>query len=330
MELRTSPRPSSRHASSLGDHGGPCGSTQLTRSRPRSAGQVGARTSSTRLIPSLLRTRYACRTLARGRWSIPVRRPGRAAGTAESARDGRDMRKSHQRDPAHSRVYGTSERSGERLWSAALAGPYGQTVLLAESPDLTRLSGDPAGAVERRPVRFDRAGSPAYTALRLAKSWREARREAYLPAEQDRPQAAARVSRAHGLGRRPPGARSPAGQRAPAAVLLSPAARYARRRTARITSGWYASSVGGSSWPQPPARIAGWRRPSCSRAGPGRPPTGRVAAPRSAWASRRAAGSGRRSRATGPAVGFRKLPGASSQVPPSRGTTTSSSRGRQS
>jgi hypothetical protein len=252
------------------------------------------------------------------------------AGTAESARDGRGMRKSHQRDRAHSRVFGTSERSGEGPWPSALPGPYWRAVPIAEPPGLASLSGDATGAVDCGPARFDRAGSPAYTALRLTRSWREARREAHLSAEQDRPQAAARVSRAHGLGRRPPGARSPTGQRAPAAVLLSPAARHARRRTARIIPGWFASSVGGSSWPQPPARIAGWRRRSCSRPGPGRPPTGRAAAPRSAWASRRAAGSARRSRATGPGAGFWKRPGASSQVPPSRGTTTSSSRGRQS
>jgi hypothetical protein len=226
--------------------------------------------------------------------------------------------------------YRAFERSGGGLRSAALTVSYRWALAPAESLALASRPSGVTSVPRRCPARFDRAGSPAYTALRLSRSWREARREAHLPAEQDRPQAAARVSRAHGLGRRTPRARAPAGQGAQAAVLLSPAARHARRRTARNISGWYASSVDGSSWPRRPARIAGWPRRSCSRPGPGRPPSGRAAAPRSASASRRAAGSATRSRAIGPGAGFRKRPGTSSQVRPSRGTTTSSSRGRRS
>jgi hypothetical protein len=240
------------------------------------------------------------------------------------------MRKSHQPHRMDSRAPESLARSGAGLGSPALTAPYRRPLAPDESPRLTSGSGITTSAPARRPARFDRAGSPAYTALRLARSWREARREAHLPAEQDRPQAAARISRAHGLGRRPSGARAPAGQGSQAAVLLSPAARHARRRAARILPGWYASSVGGSSWPRRPARIAGWRRHSCSRRGPGRPPSDRAAAPRSAWGSRRAVGSAMRSRAIGPGAGFRKQPGTSSQVRPSQGTTTSSSRGRRS
>ena len=240
------------------------------------------------------------------------------------------MRGSHKPHPVHSRTLDIFERPGDRLRSAARSVSYRRAIAPAESPALTSRRGGFTGASGPRPARFDRAGSPAYTALRLARSWREARREAHLPAEQDRPQAAARVSRAHGLGRRPPDSRPPAGERAQAAVLLSPAARHHRRSTARILSGWYASSDGGSSWPRRPARIAGWAPRSCSRPGPGHPPSGRAAAPRSALGSRRAGGSAMRSRATGPGAGFRKRPDTCSQVRPSRGTTTSSSRGRRS
>ena len=240
------------------------------------------------------------------------------------------MRRSHQSHTMHSRAFESSERSDDRQQLTALVVPYGRDVAPVESPDPVRASKDPTSAPGQRPARFDRAGSPAYTALRLSRSWREARREAHLSAEQDRPQAAARVSRAHGLGRRSPDSRPPAGERAQAAVLLSPAARHHRRSTARILSGWYASSDGGSSWPRRPARIAGWAPRSCSRPGPGHPPSGRAAAPRSALGSRRAGGSAMRSRATGPGAGFRKRPDACSQVRPSRGTTTSSSRGRRS
>ena len=240
------------------------------------------------------------------------------------------MRGSHKPHPVHSRTLDIFERPGDRLRSAARSVSYRRAIAPAESPALTSRRGGFTGASGPRPARFDRAGSPAYTALRLARSWREARREAHLPAEQDRPQAAARVSRAHGLGRRSPGARAPAGQGSQAAVLLSSTARRARRRTARIASGWYASSVGGSSWPRRRARIAGWRQRSCSRPGRGHPPSGRAPAPRSASGSRRAAGSATRSRAIGPGAGFLKRPVLSSQVRPSRGTTTSSLRGRRS
>jgi len=237
------------------------------------------------------------------------------------------MRRPHQFRPMHSRSFESSERLDDGLRSAALTVPCRRDVAPA---GLTSGSGGVTSAPGRRPARFDRAGSPAYTAHRLPRSWREARREAHLSAEQDRPQAAARVSSAHGLGRRPPDSRPPTGERAQAVVLLTPAARHARRSTARILSGWYASSDGGSSWPRRPARIAGWRRRSCSRPDPGRPPGGRAATPRSASGSRRAAGSATRSRAIGPGAGFRKRRDTSSQVRPSRGTTMSSSHGRRS
>jgi hypothetical protein len=240
------------------------------------------------------------------------------------------MRQSRQPHPRPSQASASLARSGDGLASGALTAPYRRSLAPDESPRLASGPGGATSAPDQRPARFDSAGSPAYTALRLSRSWREARREAHLPAEHDRPQAAAWVSRAHGLGRRTPGARAPAGQRAQAAVLLSPAARHFRRGTARIPRGWYVSGVDGSSWPRRPARIAGWPLRSCSRPGRGRPPSGRAAAPRSAWGSRRAAGSATRSRAIGPGAGFRKRPGTSSQVRPSQGTTTSSSRGRRS
>jgi hypothetical protein len=240
------------------------------------------------------------------------------------------MRDSQQPRPRPSRAPESLARSDDGLASTALAAPYKWSPAPGESPRLTSGPGVAMGAPGQRPARFDRAGSPAYTALRLSRSWREARREAHLPAEQDRPQAAAWVSRAHGLGRRPAGARAAAGQRAQTAVLLSPAARHIRRGTARIPRGWYGSSVDGSSWPRRPARIAGWPPRSCSRPGRGRPPSGRAAVPRLAWGSRRAAGSATRLRAIGPGAGFRKRPGTSSQARPSQGTTTSSSLGRRS
>jgi hypothetical protein len=248
-------------------------------------------------------------------------RAGQRNGKSGPGRDGRDMRKSHHPYPMHSRVGGAR--------STVLSDPESWAVVASGSRGLVGRQSGMTSAPRRCPARFDRAGSPAYTALRFSRSWREARREAHLPAEHDCPQAAARVSRAHGLGRRAPRARAPAGQGAQAAVLLSPAPRHARRRTARNISGWYASSVDGSSWPRRPAPIAGWPRRSCSRPGPGRPWSGRAVAQRSAWGSRRAAGSATRSRAIGPSAGYRKRPGTSSQVRPSRGTTTSSSRGRR-
>jgi hypothetical protein len=240
------------------------------------------------------------------------------------------MRDTQQPHPRPSRAPESLARSDDGLVPTALTAPYRWPGAAAESPRLTGRPGAATSAPDRRPARFDRPRSAAYTALRLSRSWREARREAHLPAEQDRPQAAAWVSRAHGLGRRPAGARAAAGQRAQTAVLLSPAARHIRRGTARIPRGWYGSSVDGSSWPRRPARIAGWRLRSCSRPGRGRAPSGRAAMPRSAWGSRRAAGSATPSRAIGPGAGFRKRPGTSSQARPSQGTTTSSSLGRRS
>lgn len=96
----------------------------------------------------------------------------------------------------------------------------------SESPALTTRPGDPLATAGRGGRRgLTRHFARPIQRSGLAKRWREARGEAHLPAEQHHPQAAARFSRAHGHGRWPPGAGSPAGQGAQAAVLLRRAGR---------------------------------------------------------------------------------------------------------